>query len=82
MKLYNIKVDCSGGGDFIVLADSPEEALDFIRPQYNGDWIEDDYYVTCIEREITEKGILIDDNTDPDYVIKGSELGINYDRKM
>ena len=73
MKLFIIAVDCSGGGNFVVLADTVEEAMDFIRPQYFGDQIEDDYHVTCIEREITEKGILMDDNTDTDYVVTGSE---------
>jgi len=55
--LYRIQVDLSGGGDFVVLADTYEEAVDFIRPHYTVDLEEDDVHVE--ERDMDEPGVVL-----------------------
>ena len=57
MKLYRVQVDTSGGGDFIILANSREEAIDFINPEYHGNVR--DYFIQVSGYDLDEAGVLI-----------------------
>jgi len=49
MKLYRVRVDVHApGGDYIVMAESEEEAIDFVRPSYTIDLDEDDVEVEML----------------------------------
>ena len=57
MKAYQIQVDLTGGGNFIVLAENMNEAIDYIRSFYTVE-IEEDDLLMVDEREIDEPGVL------------------------
>ena len=62
MKIYNVVVDISApGGNYIVVADTKEEAVDFIRPEYNITLDDEDVEVQeYLDLENPEKGILFE----------------------
>ena len=58
LKLYRVRVDLIDGGDWLILADSAEEAVKLVEPKYLDDLEEDDIIVQ--EFELDEKGVIIE----------------------
>lgn len=54
MRLYKIVVDLSGPGDFIVVAEDEEKAVNCIRPLYIIELDEDDYSIEELS-DLTEE---------------------------
>ena len=54
MKLYRVRVNLSGPGDFIVVAENREKAGDSVRPFYDLDLEDDDIEVSMLS-DLTEE---------------------------